>query len=226
MSEFRGLPTELFTFYEGLEQDNSKAYWEANKATWESKVQAPVMALRDELEKEFGQLRTFRPNRDVRFSPDKTPYKTWSGIASSDRAVGGIGYFVRIEASGIRVAGGAMLMARDQIERFRVAIDHPVHGPEFEDLVKQLGGKSLTVTSGRESPLTRVPAGYAKDHPRGEYLRWKGAVVIREYQKAAWLRSRKAIDRIREVWRGAEPLTTWIEKNVGASQELSSRRGR
>jgi uncharacterized protein (TIGR02453 family) len=156
MSKFRGFPPELFTFFEGLEQDNSKTYWDANKSIWETKIQAPTQELIAELEPEFGPLRSFRPNRDVRFSQDKSPYKTWAGVASSDRAVGGIGYFLRLEATGLRMAGGAMVMARDQLERFRTAIDHPVYGPEFETMVKKLDKKSLSVTGGKEPPLVNT----------------------------------------------------------------------
>src|SRR4029079_4536588 len=100
------------------------------------------------LEEEFGPLRTFRPNRDVRFSHDKSPYKTWACVASSDRAVGGVGCFLRIEAAGLRMACGAMVMARDQIERFRSAIDNATSGAEFEDMVKTLDAKGLTVSGG------------------------------------------------------------------------------
>jgi len=226
MGNFRGLPPELFTFFEGLEADNSKTYWDANKTTWETKVQGPVQDLLTDLEEEFGSLRTFRPNRDVRFSQDKSPYKTWTGIASSDRAVGGIGYFLRLEASGLRMAGGAMVMAKDQIERFRAAIDHPVYGPEFDEMVKKLDKKSLTVTGGKEPALAKVPPKYAKDHPRGEYLRWKGAVVVKEFPVAKWMHTAKAIDKVREVWKGTEPLKEWIDEHVGASQEPASRRPR
>lgn len=225
MSKFRGFPPELFTFFEGLELDNSKTYWDANKTIWETKVQAPTQEIITELEPEFGPLRSFRPNRDVRFSQDKSPYKTWAGVASSDRAVGGIGYFLRLEATGLRMAGGSMVMARDQLERFRAAIDHPVYGPDFEAMVKKLDKKSLTVTGGKEPALVKVPPKFAKDHPRSEYLRWKGAVIVKEFEIAKWMHTAKAIDKVREVWHGAEPLKEWIDAHVGASTE-PARRGR
>ncbi|MER7756975.1 DUF2461 family protein, partial [Kitasatospora sp. NPDC097643] len=120
--EFTGFPAELFTFLEGLEQDNSKAYWEAHRAVWEASVKDPVERLMADLAPEFGPLRTFRPNRDVRFSQDKTPYKTWVGVATSERAVGGIGAFLRVDADCLRLAGGAMALAPDQIKRFRAAV--------------------------------------------------------------------------------------------------------
>ncbi len=73
MSGFRGFPPELFTFFAGLEKNNSKAYWAANKATWENKVRQPVQGLLADLNGEFPPLRMFRPNRDVRFSRTSRP---------------------------------------------------------------------------------------------------------------------------------------------------------
>ena len=69
---FRGWPPEALTFYEGLEADNTKAYWTANKAVFEDAVKAPMLALCAELEPQYGPLRMFRPNRDIRFCDDLT----------------------------------------------------------------------------------------------------------------------------------------------------------
>src|ERR1051325_11884594 len=73
---FRGWPAEALEFYEGLEADNSKTYWTAHKTVYDEKVHAPMLALLAELEPEFGAGKIFRPYRDVRFSADKSPYKT------------------------------------------------------------------------------------------------------------------------------------------------------
>jgi len=224
-TSFGGFSRELFTFLEGLEADNSKAYWDAHKATWEASVREPVEALMADLEPEFGPLRTFRPNRDVRFSKDKSPYKTWVGVTTSERSVGGIGCFLRIEAAGMRLASGSMVMAPDQLERFRASIDNAAAGAEFEKICRRLAAADLPVGPGRQPPLMRTPAGYPKDHPREEILRWKGAVVVKEYERAAWMHKPAAVDRIREVWSGAAPLTKWIDKYVGESTVPARGRG-
>jgi uncharacterized protein (TIGR02453 family) len=224
-TRFGGFPRELFSFLEGLEVDNSKAYWDAHRAIWETRVHEPVEALMADLEPDFGPLRTFRPNRDVRFSKDKSPYKTWVGVTTSERSVGGVGCFLRLEASGLRLACGSMVMASDQIERFRAGIDNAAIGREFEEIARRLAASGLPVGPGRQPPLKRTPAGYAKDHPREEMLRWKGAVVVREYQRAAWMYKPTAIDKVREVWSGAAPLTKWIDKYVGESTIPARGRG-
>jgi hypothetical protein len=76
---FRGWPAEAISFYEGLEADNSKSYFTEHKDIYESAVVAPFRELSDEIEAKFGPLRLFRPYRDVRFSKDKSPYKTAQG---------------------------------------------------------------------------------------------------------------------------------------------------
>ncbi len=222
MSTFDGFPPELFAFYEGLEKDNSKTYWEANKITWTGKVRGPVAALLAELEDDFPPMRIFRPNRDLRFAKDKSPYKLWVGATSESKAVGGAGYYVRVEASGLVIGYGAMLMDRDQLRRFRVAVDADGSGDEFVEITARLADRSLPVTSGAESPLKTIPPGFATTHPRAEFLRWKGAVVIREYEKADWMHTRKVLDVVREVWTGADPLREWIDTHVTAAEKAKT----
>ena len=72
---FRGWPIEAVEFYEGLEADNSKVYWQEHKAVYERQVKAPMEELLAELADEFGEGKLFRPYRDVRFSADKTPFR-------------------------------------------------------------------------------------------------------------------------------------------------------
>lgn len=178
-------------------------YWEANKATWNEQVRDPVKALLAEFEGEFPPLRMFRPHRYLRFSKDKSPYKLWVGATSESRAVGGTGYYLRLEASGLVTGCGAMELARDQLRRFRSALDDERSGQRFAELTTQLAAKSLPVTSGVQPPLKTAPPGYPKTHPRGEFLRWKGAAIVKEYDKADWMSAPEALDRVRAS--GAEP---------------------
>lgn len=218
MSQFRGFPPELFTFFEGLERDNSKSYWNAHRTVWENQVRSPMRALLDDLADEFGPLRMFRPNRDVRFSKDKSPYKPWVGATSESRAIGGIGYYIEVSATRLTTGFGAMLMARDQLERFRGAIDNERSGRAFEELHRSLAATSLPVTSGVEPPLKSGPRGYPPTHPRWDFLRWKGAAIVQEYDRAAWMHTPETHDRIRTVWRAAEPLKKWLEAHIGPSE--------
>lgn len=96
---FRGWPTESLEFYERREAENTRAFWTANKATYEGVVRGPMEALATEVEDEFGPMHIFRPHRDVRFSKDKSPYKTNIG-ADTEREDGQL-YCVQLSAEGL-----------------------------------------------------------------------------------------------------------------------------
>ena len=83
---FTGFPSAAFEFYDGLEADNSSAYWQANKSTFESAVRGPMAALLAGLPEQYHPFHVFRPSRDVRFSADKSPYKTAHGAVSETSA--------------------------------------------------------------------------------------------------------------------------------------------
>ena len=102
---FSGWPAVALEFYEGLEADNSKTYWTAHKAVYEAGVLAPMDELLAELEDEFGEAKVFRPNRDIRFSADKSPYKTAIGATLS------AGGYVQLSADGL--AAGAEPVGRE-----------------------------------------------------------------------------------------------------------------
>ncbi len=68
---FDGFPIAALDFYEDLEDDNSKTFWQAHKHVYDESVRAPMEALLLELEKPFGPAKLFRPYRDVRFSKEK-----------------------------------------------------------------------------------------------------------------------------------------------------------
>ena len=116
---FTGFPVAALDFYEDLEADNSKAFWAAHKAVYDDCVRGPMLALLAELEEEFGEGKAFRPYRDVRFSKDKSPYKTAAGAVTEGE--GGEHYYVQISAEGLMIGSGYYRMAPDQLARFREA---------------------------------------------------------------------------------------------------------
>ena len=202
---FRGWKVEALEFFEGLEVENTKAYWQANKSVYEDTVRAPMEALLAELEPEFGEGKIFRPYRDIRFSADKSPYKTH--IA----AVLGGGY-VQLSAQGLAAGSGMWEMAPDQLQRYRAAVDDDRAGAELVRLAAAASAEGLEV-SGHEV-LKTAPRGYPKDHPRIELLRYKGLVAWREWPAGAWLGTARAKDRVVEFLRRSEPLRRWLDANV------------
>ena len=205
---FKGWKVEALEFFEGLEAENTKAYWERNKSVYETQVRAPMEELLAELAPEFGDGKIFRPYRDVRFSKDKSPYKT--NIA----AVLGDGY-IHLSAESLGAGSGMWQMAPDQLERFRqgVVADRP--GTELERILATARKAGLKAEG--HDLLKTVPRGYPKEHPRAELLKYKGLITWKEWPTGAWLGSRKAKDRIVDFLRASMPLNRWLRTNVGDS---------
>ncbi len=209
---FRGWPAEAITFYEGLEADNSRTYWLAHKDIYESAVVAPFHAFSDEVAETFGPLHLFRPHRDVRFSKDKSPYKTAQGAVTESE--GGAIYYVSLSASGLFAGSGYYRPAPDQLVRTREAIDDDKSGPALERAVAKARKAGYEIGG---DALKTAPKGYAKDHPRIELLRMKGITVGKAWPLAKWMQTAKAKDRIVDAWRASDEVNDWLATHVGPS---------
>jgi uncharacterized protein (TIGR02453 family) len=206
---FGGWPAEALDFYEGLEADNSKTYWTANKSAYDELVLAPMTALMQEMEPEFGEFKIFRPYRDVRFSADKTPYKTQ--IAARI----GAGY-VQLSVDGLAAGAGYFHLMTDQLARYRDAVNDDKTGAELEQIIAAASKKAIGVI-GREM-LKTAPRGYAADHPRIGLLRHKGLVTWRQWEVEPWLGTAAAKKRLVDFFRASVPLVEWLNRNVGETR--------
>jgi len=204
---FSGWSLEAVEFFEGLRADNTKAYWSAHLAFYETSVREPMAELLGELSEEFGPGRIARPYRDIRFRADKSPYKT-EIYATLDR-----GGYVRFGADGLTAALGYYMMTGPQLARYRRAVDEDKHGAQLAELVKRLRGGGVEVGGGQK--LKTAPRGYPSDHPRIELLRYKGLICWRHWPVAPWLSTAKAKDRVVGFLRTATPLHHWLDEQVG-----------
>lgn len=203
---FSGWPEEALDFYDGLVADNSKTYWTAHKDIYDGKVLRPMSELIEELAPEFGQTKIFRPYRDVRFSKDKTPYKTHIG------AMVGSGY-VQLSADGLAAGEGMYVMAPDQLARYREAVANDRSGSALVDAITAVERHDIAV-QGRDV-LKAAPRGYPADHPRIGLLRYKGIVAWKQWPVEPWLETAATKDRIADFLRATRPLTAWLDANVG-----------
>ncbi len=210
---FEGWPAEALEFYEGLAADNSKSYWLAHKQVYDDCVLAPMRELLAELEPEHGDAKIFRPYRDVRFSRDKSPYKTEIAAAFRD------GY-VRLSAEGLGAGRGMHEMAPDQLDRYRGAVGAVVTGDALARIAATLREQDIGV-QGHES-LKKVPRGYPADHPREELLRQKGLYAWRQWPVQPWLGTPAARTRVAGFLAAAEPLSDWLARHVGPSASAGS----
>jgi uncharacterized protein (TIGR02453 family) len=202
---FRGWPVEAIEFFEGLEDDNSREYWQAHKATYEQCVKAPMEELLAELEDRFGPGKVFRPYRDVRFSTDKTPYK----LNCAAHLTGG---YVSVSADELFVGSGLYMPMPADLKRLRAAIDADRTGRELEAIVASLRKAKYDV--GAHETVKTAPRGYAQDHPRIELLQLKGIVMSKSWPVGGWLGTKKAKERVVATLDAARPLNEWLRDHV------------
>jgi uncharacterized protein (TIGR02453 family) len=204
---FRGWAPDAIDFYDGLEEDNSKSYWQAHRTVYEQAVRRPMEELLAELDDRSGPGRIFRPNRDVRFSVDKSPYKT-AIAAMLDN-----GGYVQLSAAGLAAGRGMYMMSTEQLQRYRQAVDAEPAGAELVRIADALRQAGTEVTA-RER-LKTSPKGYPRDHPRSELLCMKGLIAWRQWPVAAWLATPEAKSRVVDFFASTDALQDWLTTHVG-----------
>ena len=196
-ARFHGIPVEAFEFYESLSVDNTKSWWTAHRAQYDTVVRGPIEDLLAELADEFGEGKIFRP------------YKDHQGayVPTED----GIGYYVQVSAAGLMVAGGWWSPSPKQVARYRDAVDG-APGSVLEKAVAAAERGGLTL--GGDVMKTR-PRGVPENHPRIDLLRHRTLTVERVDGAPAWVSTRKALTHVQKGWRAMTPLVEWLTDHVG-----------
>ncbi|WP_067653116.1 DUF2461 domain-containing protein [Nocardia harenae] len=212
MRGFSGFPLAGLDFYEDLEADNSKQFWATHRHVYESAVREPMLALTALLEPEFGPAKLFRPYRDVRFSKDKTPYKTAQGAVV--RTAPGVGWYVQVGAPGLFVGGGFYQGTPAQLAQLRSTVEDEVRGTELGKILAATAAAGFTI--GGEKLKTK-PKGFEADHPRIDLLRHKSITAGREFGAPEWLATPRTADEVRAAWEAVRPLVDWLSAVVGGT---------
>jgi uncharacterized protein (TIGR02453 family) len=121
---------DTIKFFDELQSNNTKEWFHTHKLEYENLIKNPLLSLIGELEFEFGSAHLFRPNRDVRFSSNKSPYKTSASFFISS---GISGYYFEISSKGIIIGGGIHEPQSDQLLKWRKVFDS-----EDRDEIKKL----------------------------------------------------------------------------------------
>ena len=203
---FGGWPAEALAFYAGLEDDNSKAYWTRQKAVYQEQVLRPMEELLEELAPEFGESKIFRPYRDIRFSHDKTPYKTHIGATLGPTC------YVQLSADGLSAGSGRWHLEPAELTQYRAGVAGP-DGAELAAIVAGLEKAGVEVHG--HGTLKSVPRGYAADHPRIGLLRHKGLTTWRHWSPGAWLSTPAPAEQVREFFRTSADFCDWLTSHVG-----------
>lgn len=220
---FEGLDRDAVSFYAELRADNTKAWWTANKARYDTAVRGPFEALGAELEPEFGAVKIFRPYRDVRFSADKTPYKLHIGMVSQAT----VAHYLQLSEEGLMLGGGVYDVPPAALASFREAVDDPRTAEDLVALLDELRSAGFELL--RDGALKTAPRGYRADHPRLELLQLKRLAVGTHEPPADWMWTPDAYDIIADGWRTVSIWCAWLTETLGAElleAAQSSRRGR
>jgi uncharacterized protein (TIGR02453 family) len=222
MTRFEGFGPEVHKWFKGLEADNSREYFAANRDFFEHSIRDQLEALLTELSGRFGgDVKVFRQHRDIRFSADKSPYKTNTYGILYGAQIAPEGLYASISANGLVAGSGYHIMARDQLERYRDAVVDQREGPQLGKAVAKAEKAGLELWG---DTLATAPRGYPSDHERIELLRRKSLAL------GATLKSERGISRtdglqfVSKTWRAAAPVTGWLDRHVGASTMPRDRR--
>ncbi|HEX6104376.1 MAG TPA: TIGR02453 family protein, partial [Gemmatimonadales bacterium] len=230
--EFPGFRPEGLRFLRGLRRHNTREWFEGRRAVYEAEVRGPMRALVEEMDVRLARVAPeltgdprrsiFRIHRDVRFSRDKSPYKTNAACqfyhhdagrgAGRDADAAGAGLYFHLEPAGCFVAGGIWMPARPALERIRDAlagapdaltriVRHPAFRRRFGEL-------------DREAMLIRPPRGYAADHPAAPWLRYRSFTATRMLAEREVLSPRLPALLERD-FTALLPLVRWLNAAIG-----------
>lgn len=210
---FTGLPHAAVDFYAALEENNTREFWQEHRETYEREVRAPMTALLALLEDEFGAGKVFRPNRNLRFSKDKSPYKTHQGVfvGTGPRT----GWYAEVSADGFRLGGGAYYLDTPALTAYRQAVDGP-KGAELADIVAALEDSGWDIGGDR---LRTAPRGWSRDHPRIDLLRHRSLAAMQWVHDAEIVTTDALADHVRSSWRQLRPL---LERLTASCAAISS----
>ena len=223
MDKFEGFPAQGFGFFRELAVNNNRKWFEAHKQDYLDYLQTPAVAFLVELGE---RLKSFVPGiaydtrtngagsimriyRDIRFSKDKSPYKTHLGInwwEGSGKGSPGFHFF--IDADGAAMHSGYHEFDKPMLDAFRQAAADDRTGRQFQQAISKLT-KSGDYQVGGEQ-LKRVPPGYDPEHPRGDLLRYKGLWVRSPHLRPTELESRSLIDICLKHCRAMAPVHRWF----------------
>ena len=220
---FAGFPPNGFRFLKGLAANNSKDWFDANRAAYDDGLIEPAKAF---IETIGPRLRRFAPtvhaeprvngsifriNRDVRFSKDKSPYKTtfdlwfWEG---SKRGFDAPGFFLRLEPKRLLIGSGMHHLEKAGLDRFRAAVVDDKTGRALAKMLDAVRASGPYTVYGAER--TTVPRGFDANHPRASLLLHEGLWATYEATTTREAETSDFVDFCVTHFKALSPLNAWL----------------
>ena len=217
------LAKSTFDFLKLLKKNNNRVWFEKNKQKYldakqniEESVQEIIIAL-GKHDKNIAHLQAkkcmFRIYRDVRFSKDKSPYKSNLGASLSygNKKIASAGYYIHIQPGASFVAGGIYVPDAPVLYKIRQEIDY--NAKNFLKIIQNKKFKTLFGKFYDGDALKNNPKGYDKTHPQIEYLKLRHFIVSHDLKDAAMMKKDFA-KKIAEVMKEVKPLNEFIQKSI------------
>jgi len=224
---FHGFTKETFKFFKDLEENNTREWFEENRALYERNLMEPAQAFVMKMGERLKSISPkvvaipktdksiFRIYRDVRFSKDKTPYKTHLGIffwEGPKKKLGNPGYYLQLDKSSILIAGGLYTFPNDLLKPYRDAISDAKKGSEIAKILKKVTKNSSYKLGGMH--YKRVPRGYSSENPNADLLLHNGLYVYYEGPIPKEVHSSGFLDYSFGIFKDMLPLHNWIRDNI------------
>ena len=220
-TRFEGFADSDARFFHTLAKHQDRGWFQAHKREYEEGWVAPMNALLAEVREkirpffgryDLGEPKVFRIYRDVRFSKDKSPYKTHiGGYIPLKRTGAGPGLpaplYVQFGTESL-VGAGHYMMDPKQLDRYRNAVLDGRRGKELVAILARLKKAGFTVES--HEMLKNVPRGMNPDHPRADLLKRKALTAAFPKLPKQLIVSRKLIDWLVQETRHVAPLVEWL----------------
>lgn len=180
----KSINPNVFTFFNALKQNNERTWFETHKAEFKA-LEAEVKAFASELENGLSasdsieKTKLFRIYRDVRFSKDKTPYKTYFGMAlhREKPALRG-GYYLHLETGNSFIGVGFWGPSKEDL--FRIRQELAVDASELRELMEEPHLKSVWGPLQGDEVKT-APKGFSKEHADIDLIKKKQYVFIKKF---------------------------------------------
>jgi len=228
MATFTGFPKETFAFLRGLTRNNSKTWFDAHRSEYDTYLMEPARAFVVAMGERFttfapsvvvdprvnGSIR--RINRDVRFSKDKRPYKTWFDMQfweGEDKRCGHASFFLRMDADKLFLGAGMYEFPKGQLAAYRHAVVDPVMGSALTKVVKKVEKVGFPI-GGKH--YKRVPRDFDPDHERAELLKHSGLFAIKEMKLPTETSSAKLVTSCTGQYKKVLPLFDWLAESTRA----------
>jgi uncharacterized protein (TIGR02453 family) len=224
---FTGFPNEGLQFLADLGEHNDRDWFNARKQTYTDNIVIPAVAFAGSLGERLqyisphiqydtrtnGQGSLMRIYRDVRFSEDKSPYKTWVGIRfweGGPKAGGNPGFFFGFDATGGGLHVGMHGFDKSLLASYRAAVDNEELGGELEEAVASVRAAGLYEIKGQH--YKKVPRGYDPGHPRAELLRFNTLYVSSPMIEPAVLASPELVEVVMDHCEKTAAVEQWLVK--------------